>query len=201
MPIDERASSSVDAPCPFRQLRASGDRRLRDRLVREHLGLAEAMAHRYRGRGVPVDDLVQVATIGLIKAIGRFDPDRGTAFSSYAVPTILGELRHHFRDHGWTVNVPRRLQELRQRADAAAEVLAQRLGRGPTAAEVATFLDEDRDNVLLALEGLRSAFSPGTVDSGTAEALPDPTRDPGRGPDPGGPARPPAAHTSATGPG
>ena len=160
----------------FQAYRRTGDRRLRDLLVEEHLGLAEAMATRYHGRGVARDDLVQVATIGLIKAVSRFDPDHGAAFSSFAVPTILGELRHHFRDHGWTVNVPRRLQELRRRADATAESLAQDLGREPTACEVAASLGEEQDNVLLALEGLRTAYAPATLDTGTSDTL----RDPGR---------------------
>lgn len=171
-----QSGTSVDAACAFRQLRRTGDRRLRDRLVTDHLGLAEAMARRYRGRGVPHEDLVQVATVGLIRAVTRFDPDHGAAFSSFAVPTILGELRHHFRDHGWTVNVPRRLQELRQRADTAAATLAQRLGREPTADEVATELGEDRDDVLLALEGLRTAYAPATIDTGMAETLPESSR-------------------------
>lgn len=159
------------ATCAFRELRRTGDRSLRDRLVEEHLGLAEAMARRYDRRGVPFDDLVQVATIGLLKAVTRFDPDHGAAFSSFAVPTILGELRHHFRDHGWTVNVPRRLQELRHRADATAERLAQQLGREPTADEVAAELGEDRDNVLLALEGLRTAYTPAPLDAATTGPL------------------------------
>ena len=129
------------------------------------------MARRYDGRGVPLDDLVQVATIGLLKAVLRYDPDRGPAFSSYAVPTILGELRHHFRDHGWTVSVPRRLQELRHRADTAAAHLAQVHGREPTVHEVADHLDEDVDSVLLALDGLRTAYTPSTLDTGTGEGL------------------------------
>lgn len=175
MPTSGETRTSADAGTLFRQLRRTGDRRLRDQLVTDHLGLAEAMARRYQGRGVPREDLVQVATIGLIKAVSRFDPGHGAAFSSFAVPTILGELRHHFRDHGWTVNVPRRLQELRHRADAAAESLAQRLGREPTAAEVATELGEDRDDVLLALDGLRTAYAPATIDTGTSETVPEPT--------------------------
>ena len=161
----------ADEAMRFRELRRTGDRRLRDELVEDHLGLATAMARRYEGRGVPTDDLVQVATIGLLKAVLRYDPDRGPAFSSYAVPTILGELRHHFRDHGWTVSVPRRLQELRHHADAAAARLAQEHGREPTVTEVAEALDEDCDSVLLALDGLRTAYTPSTLDTGTAEGL------------------------------
>ena len=180
MPTSDQSRTTADAGCPFRQLRRTGDRRLRDQLVADHLGLAEAMAGRYAGRGILHEDLVQVATIGLIKAITRFDPDHGAAFSSFAVPTILGELRHHFRDHGWTVNVPRRLQDLRRRADAAAATLAQDLGRAPTADEVAARLGEEPDTVLLALEGLRTAYAPTSIDTGTAESLPAPSHDTAR---------------------
>ena len=180
MPTSDQRGAADDETCLFRQLRRTGDRRLRDRLVADHLGLAEAMARRYAGRGIHDEDLVQVATIGLIKAITRFDPDHGAAFSSFAVPTILGELRHHFRDHGWAVNVPRRLQDLRRRADAASDALAQELGRAPTADEVAARLGEERDNVLLALEGLRTAYAPTTIDTGAAESLPAPSHGPGR---------------------
>lgn len=172
-PSDEPSTSAAD---PFRTYRQTGDRTVRDALVEEHLGLAEAMARRYEGRGVPLDDLVQVATIGLLKAVTRFDPDHGAAFSSFAVPTILGELRHHFRDHGWMVNVPRRLQELRGRTDRAAAELAQRLGREPSADEVASHLHEDRDTVLLALDGLRTAYMPGTLDTGAGDGIPSTTR-------------------------
>lgn len=169
--VSQPSGRETDDAARFRELRRTGDRRLRDDLIDEHLGLATAMAQRYEGRGVPLDDLVQVATIGLLKAVVRYDPDRGPAFSSYAVPTILGELRHHFRDHGWTVSVPRRLQDLRRRADSTAARLAQERGHQPTVTEVADDLGEDRDTVLLALDGLRTAYAPGTLDTGTIESL------------------------------
>ncbi len=169
--FSQPCGQEADEAARFRELRRTGDRRLRDQLVEDHLGLATAMARRYEGRGVPRDDLVQVATIGLLKAVLRYDPDRGPAFSSYAVPTILGELRHHFRDHGWTISVPRRLQELRHRADTTAAHLAQVHGREPTVDEVADHLGEDADSVLLALDGLRTAYAPGTLDTGAVEGL------------------------------
>lgn len=160
-------------------LQAAADRRRRrDALVHHHLGLARSLAERYVGRGIPRDDLHQVAVLGLVRAIDRFDPDRGVAFSSFAVPTILGEVRRHFRDHGWTVSVPRHLQELRQRADHAVSRLEQELGRRPTLAETARALDADPDDVLLALDGIRSCYRPSSLPAGTADALADDDPDP-----------------------
>lgn len=157
----------------FAAYRRTGDRDLRDDLVRRHLGLAHSLAERYTGRGIAGADLHQVAAMGLIKAVDRFDPQRGTAFSTFAVPTILGELRRHFRDHGWTIRVPRRLQELRQRADAAAGRLEQRLQRRPTLAETATELSEDPDSVLLALDGLRTCYRPSPLATDASIVDPD----------------------------
>jgi RNA polymerase sigma-B factor len=109
----------------------------RDALVERMLPLARRVACRYQRPGEPVDDLVQIAIIGLVKAIDRYDPARDTALSSYAVPTMLGELKRHFRDHGWALHVPRGLQERVLRVDAAERALARRLGRTPTTAELA----------------------------------------------------------------
>src|SRR4051812_17614020 len=109
--------------------------------------LAHHLARRYRGHGEN-DDLVQVASLGLLKAIERFDPSYGTAFATFAVPTILGELKRYFRDHGWAVRVPRSLQELAARVDTAGEALTDELGRSPTAAEVATRCQVSVEQVL-----------------------------------------------------
>lgn len=155
----------------FRDYQRTGGRELRDQLVRRHMGLAEALAERYTHRGVPREDLRQVAMVGLLKAIDRFDPERGNAFSSFAVPTVLGELRRHFRDTGWTVRVPRRLQELRQEADTAVARLEQRLGRRPTLVETAVELDEEAETVLLALDGLRSCYRPASLDTDAVDAV------------------------------
>ena len=114
-----------------------GDRAAREALVERFLPLARQLARRYQRGGEPLDDLVQVASLGLLKAIDRFDPTRETAFSSFAVPTILGELKRHFRDKGWSVRVPRDLQELAVRVDRVTEELARELGRAPTPAEIA----------------------------------------------------------------
>ncbi|GAB6984151.1 RNA polymerase sigma factor SigF [Nocardioides pyridinolyticus] len=109
----------------------------RDALVHLHLPLVEHCARRFRNRGEPLEDLVQVGTIGLIKSVDRFDSDRGVEFSTYATPTIIGEIKRYFRDKGWAIRVPRRLQELRMQIGAATAELTQSLGRSPTPRELA----------------------------------------------------------------
>jgi RNA polymerase sigma-B factor len=128
--------------------------RVRDELVEMHLPLVEYLARRFRNRGEPLDDLVQVATIGLIKSVDRFDLERGVEFSTYATPTIVGEIKRHFRDKGWAIRVPRRLQELKLSLAKATSELSQRNGRAPTVAELATHLGMSEEEVL---EGLESA--------------------------------------------
>jgi len=128
--------------------------RLRDELVEAHLPLVEYLARRFRNRGEPLDDLVQVATIGLIKSVDRFDLDRGVEFSTYATPTIVGEIKRHFRDKGWAIRVPRRLQELKLSLTKATSELSQRNGRSPTVAELAAHLGMTEEEIL---EGLESA--------------------------------------------
>jgi RNA polymerase sigma-B factor len=129
-------------------------REIRDQLVEMHLPLVEYLARRFRNRGEPLDDLVQVATIGLIKSIDRFDLERGVEFSTYATPTIVGEIKRHFRDKGWAIRVPRRLQEMKLSLTKATAELSQRNGRAPTVAELAKHLELSEDEVL---EGLESA--------------------------------------------
>ncbi|GAB2676015.1 SigB/SigF/SigG family RNA polymerase sigma factor [Thalassiella azotivora] len=139
---------------------------LRSEVVQAHLGLVHHLARRYEGRGEPLDDLVQVGTIGLLKAVDRYDPQRGASLATFAVPTILGEIRRHFRDRGWAVRVPRRLQELVRTLTEAREALTHELGRAPTVAELAERADLDPDTVL---EGLESAgaYSTVPIDTGT----------------------------------
>jgi RNA polymerase sigma-B factor len=120
-----------------REYRRTGDPRLRAEIVEQHVGLARSLARRYANRGVELDDLVQVAFWGLLQAIERFDPDRGTAFASFAAPTIIGSLKRHFRDRRWSVGVPRSVQENYLRMREAEEDLTQELGRRPSPAEVA----------------------------------------------------------------
>ena len=112
-------------------------RRIRDELVELHLPLVEYLARRFKDRGEPLHDLVQVGTIGLIKAIDRFEPERGLEFSTYATPTILGEIKRYFRDSGWLIKVPRRAQEMQTTLNTARSELSQQLGRAPTVAELA----------------------------------------------------------------
>jgi len=161
----------------FEQLAAlpEGDNerlRIRGELVEIHLPLVEYLARRFRNRGEWLDDLTQVATIGLIKSIDRFDLGRGVEFSTYATPTIVGEIKRHFRDKGWAVRVPRRLQELKLALTKAIGDLAQREGRAPTVAELAVHLQMSEEEVL---EGLESANAYSTVsldapDSGDDDA-------------------------------
>jgi RNA polymerase sigma-B factor len=151
--------ASLPAESPRRQA-------IRDELVETHLPLVEYLARRFRNRGELHDDLVQVATIGLIKSVDRFDLERGVEFSTYATPTIVGEIKRHFRDKGWAIRVPRRLQELKLSLAKATSELAQRNGRSPTVAELATYLGMSEEDVL---EGLESANAYSTVSLDTPE--------------------------------
>jgi RNA polymerase sigma-B factor len=132
--------------------RRTGDRRLRDELVEEHAPLAHFLASRFANRGESRDDLVQVALVGLFKAVERFDPGRGLQFSTFATPTILGELKRHFRDRGWAVRVPRRVQELHLQLGRIISTLGQEEGRSPTPAEVAERAGVSEEAVLEAME-------------------------------------------------
>jgi RNA polymerase sigma-B factor len=136
----------------FERYRSSGDAAAREALVARFLPLARNLAARYRRGPEPLDDLEQVAAFGLLKAIDRYDPARGTAFSTFAVPTILGELRRHFRDTGWAIRVPRDLQELALRLDRTIDELHRTLGRAPTLNEIADHLDTTPEQVLEARE-------------------------------------------------
>lgn len=136
----------------FGAFKEHGDRRARERLVEMYLPLARRLARRYAGAREPVEDLVQVACLGLVKAIDRFDPERGVAFSSFAVPTILGELRRYFRDCGWAVHVPRGTQERALRAEQALRELTGRSGRAASVQDVAEYLEWEIEEVLDALE-------------------------------------------------
>ncbi|RTL68530.1 MAG: SigB/SigF/SigG family RNA polymerase sigma factor [Pseudonocardiaceae bacterium] len=125
---------------------------LRERLVTGHLPVVAHIARRFAGRGEPVDDLEQAGTVGLINAVDRFDPGRGVDFLSYAVPTITGEVRRHFRDRTWSMRVPRRLKELQSAINGAVGALAQDLGRAPRPTEIAEHLDLPVEDVISGLE-------------------------------------------------
>jgi RNA polymerase sigma-B factor len=126
--------------------------KLREQLVDQYIGLVEFLARRFRNRGEPLEDLVQVGTIGLLKAIERFDLDREVEFSTYATPTVVGELKRHFRDKGWAVRVPRRLQELHLELSKVVSELGQEIGRSPTVAEIAEYTGQSEETVLEGLE-------------------------------------------------
>jgi RNA polymerase sigma-B factor len=136
----------------FTEFAESRDERLRNRLVEEHIGLARQLASRFTNRGVPYDDLVQVASMGLVKSVDRFDADRGVEFSTFATRTIIGELKRHFRDKGWAIRAPRRIQELYLALGPSIETLTQKLGRPPTVAEIAELVDASEESVIEAME-------------------------------------------------
>ncbi len=136
----------------FVRYRLDADEQARDELITMYLNLVKYLASRFRNRGEPIDDLIQVGTIGLIKAIDRFDIDRQVEFTTYATPTIVGELKRYFRDKGWAIKVPRRLQELSFKVNKTIDALTQRFQRSPTIEEIATELEVTSEEVLEAME-------------------------------------------------
>ncbi len=157
---------SADLFVTFRDGGASDAARTmaRESLVHLHLPLVEHCARRFRNRGEPYEDLVQVGTIGLIKAVDRFETDRGVEFSTYATPTIIGEIKRHFRDKGWAIRVPRRLQELRMQITAATAELSQKLGRSPTPRELAETIGCGVEEIIEGMES-SSAYSTLSLDA------------------------------------
>ena len=140
---------------------------LREKLVAGHLPVVRNIARRFGGRGEPVEDLEQAGTIGLIGAVDRFDPDRGIDFLSFAIPTITGEIRRHFRDHTWSTRVPRRLKDLQSQLNSVVGPLSQELGRAPRPSEIARRLDISTEEVMAALEA-QHAYRSSSIDELTA---------------------------------
>lgn len=136
----------------FFQYKKSGDPKIRDRLITTYSNLVEYLARRFKNRGEPLDDLIQVGMLGLIKAIDRFDVERHVEFTTYATPTIIGELKRYFRDKSWAVRVPRRLQELNSQINKISGRLTQSLGRSPTIGEIADYLKLSEEEVIEAVE-------------------------------------------------
>jgi RNA polymerase sigma-B factor len=162
-----RATRTTTVVAGLRETRSAGERqRLVDELIEANVAMARSMATRYRNRGIDLEDLQQVALVGLTKAAQRFDASAGHDFLSYAVPTIRGELRRHFRDAGWTIRVPRRVQDLQARIQRAEHELGAQLGRSPRPTEVAAHLGADLDDVIEALSAT-SCFRPTSIDSPT----------------------------------
>lgn len=159
----------------FARLQRTGDPAVRDELARLHLPLVEYLARRFKDRGEPLDDLVQVGSVGLLKAIDRFDVERGVEFSTYATPTIVGELKRYFRDKGWAVRVPRRLQELSLRLNKVVAELTQSLGRSPTVKEIAERVGVSQDEILEALES-GQAYTTASIDQPSADEEGSPMR-------------------------
>ncbi len=149
----------------FRRYKSKGDASARDQLIVNHLNLVRFLASKFKNRGEPVEDLVQVGTIGLIKAIDRFDPERGLEFTTYATPTIMGEIKRHFRDKGWSVRVPRRLQELSAKVNQATDELTNQLQHSPSVEEIAEHLGASVDEVLDAMES-SSAYTSVPLEGG-----------------------------------
>jgi RNA polymerase sigma-B factor len=173
-PFCSEADESSDR---LRQYFSTREPALRNQIVREHAELAYRLARKFTGRGEPFEDLLQVAFVGLIQAVNRFDPEAGVALTSFAVPTILGELRRYFRDRAWSMRVPRRLQEIYLEAKITIDGLTQELGRSPTYGEIAGRLAIAEEDLVEALEAGRnfSALSldaPVTRDDGTTSMGP-----------------------------
>ncbi|MPY57243.1 RNA polymerase sigma factor SigF [Streptomyces spongiae] len=183
------APDTAEAFCKLASLPPGPQRdALRDEIVEAWLPMAERLAGRFRSRGESYEDLRQVAALGLVKAVDRYDPERGNAFESYAVPTVTGEIKRHFRDHMWTLHVPRRVQDLRNRVRFASQDLSQTIsGRRPTVAEIAEHAGITEEEVRVGLEALESftalsldAELPGSEDGySLSDALgsPDPALD------------------------
>jgi RNA polymerase sigma-B factor len=136
----------------FKEYKSTKSPEVRDTLVEMYINLVEYLARRFKNRGEPIEDLIQVGTIGLIKAIDRFDVERAVEFTTYATPTIVGEIKRYFRDKGWAVKVPRRLQELNLLVTQAMNTLTQDLKRSPTIAEIAKHLNVNSEQVIEAME-------------------------------------------------
>lgn len=153
----------------FRRYKEEGDEDARSQLIVNHLNLVRFLASKFKNRGEPLEDLVQVGTIGLIKAIDRFDPSRGLEFTTYATPTIMGEIKRHFRDKGWSVRVPRRLQELSAKVNQATDELTNELQRPPSVDEIAQHIGASVDDVLEAMES-SSAYSSVPLETSGSDA-------------------------------
>ena len=147
----------------FKQLKETGDPQIRKFLIEEHLYIAEILSKKYANRGIEYDDIYQVASIGLIYAVDRYDVDKGYEFSSFATPTIIGEIKKHFRDKGWTIRVPRRIQELSKKINNTKVILSQELQRSPTVEDIANYLSCTEEEVLEAMEASK-VYTPQSLD-------------------------------------
>ena len=147
----------------FEEYYKTRDKKLRDELIEEHMYIVDILSNKYVGKGIEKDDLYQVASLGLIYAIDRFNPTKGYAFSSFATPTIMGELKRYFRDKGWVIRVPRRIQNLYKKINTAKKILPQELQRTPTVADIADYLGEDEETILETMEASK-VYAPQSLD-------------------------------------
>ena len=147
----------------FRKYKDDNDKLTRDILIERHLYIAEILSKKYTNRGIEYDDIYQVACIGLIYAIDRYDIDKGFEFSSFATPTIIGEIKKYFRDKGWTIRVPRRIQELSKKINNAKVYLSQELQRSPTVEDIAQYLNSTEEEILEAMEASK-VYTPQSLD-------------------------------------
>ncbi|NLW42164.1 MAG: SigB/SigF/SigG family RNA polymerase sigma factor, partial [Tissierellia bacterium] len=161
--VDEKQLDREEQTRLFQEYKKTRDRKIRDKLIEDNLYIAEILAKKYTNKGIDYDDIFQVASIGLIYAVDRFDVDRGYQFSSFATPTIIGEIKRHFRDKGWTIRVPRRIQELSKRINNAKVELAQTLQKSPTVKDIADYLGTSQEDVLEAMEASK-VYSPQSLD-------------------------------------
>lgn len=147
----------------FKELKKTRDQEIRGELIERHMYIAEILAKKYTNKGIDYDDIYQVACMGLIYAVDRFDIDKGYEFSSFATPTIIGEIKKHFRDKGWTIRVPRRIQELSKKINNAKVTLSQELQRSPTVEDIANYLNSTEEEILEAMEGSK-VYTPQSLD-------------------------------------
>ncbi|MBR2834583.1 MAG: SigB/SigF/SigG family RNA polymerase sigma factor [Coriobacteriales bacterium] len=173
MPLDNRrepklAWDKTRTKDLFKRYQTQGDADAREQLIISHMNLVRFLANKFVNRGESLEDLIQVGTIGLIKAIDRFEPERGLEFTTYATPTILGEIKRYFRDKGWSVRVPRRLQELSAKVNQTTDKLTQTLKRSPTVDEIAQDLGVSVDEVLEAMES-GEAYSSVPLEAGSSD--------------------------------
>ena len=155
--------SENDTKTLFKLYKETNDKSIREELIHRHLYIAEILSKKYANRGIEYDDIYQVACIGLIYAIDRFDIDKGYEFSSFATPTIIGEIKKYFRDKGWTIRVPRRIQELSKKINNAKVYLSQELQRSPTIEDIAEYLNSTEEEVLEAMEASK-VYTPQSLD-------------------------------------
>ena len=160
---DIKDIDKIDTKNLFIQFKETKDQKIREALIERHLYIAEILSKRYANRGIDYDDIYQVACIGLIYAIDRYDVDKGFEFSSFATPTIIGEIKKHFRDKGWTIRVPRRIQELSKKINNAKITLSQQLQRSPTVEDIAEYLNSTEEEILEAMEGSK-VYTPQSLD-------------------------------------